>query len=56
MSRLTARVIAHFNMTLVELHSNMIIVSIVQQDSVILCCRHLQINIEIQFKVHSISM
>lgn len=38
MSWLAAWVIADFDMTLVELHSNMIIFSIVQQDAIILSC------------------
>lgn len=42
MSWLAAGVIADLDMTLVELHCNMIIVSIVQQNTIILSCRHLQ--------------
>lgn len=37
-SWLAARVIADLDVTLVELHSNMIIVPIVQQDPVVLSC------------------
>ncbi|TNN75296.1 hypothetical protein EYF80_014533 [Liparis tanakae] len=42
MSGLAAVVIADLDMTLVELHCYMIVVSIVQQDAVILRCGHLQ--------------
>ena len=45
MSGLAARVIADLDVTLVELHCNMIIVSIVQQDTVILICGYLQRDI-----------
>lgn len=38
MSWLAAGVIADLDVTLVELHCNMIVVSIVQQDTVILSC------------------
>jgi len=40
-SWLAARVIANLNMALEELHCNMIIVSIVQQDTIVLSCGHL---------------
>lgn len=44
-SWLAAWVIADLDVTLVELHCNMIIVSIVQQDTIILICGYLQRDI-----------
>lgn len=41
MSWLAARVIADLHMTLIELHCDMIVVSIIKKDTVVLCCRHL---------------
>lgn len=41
MSWLAARVIADLHVTLIELHCDMIIVSIIKKDTIVLCCRHL---------------
>lgn len=41
MSWLAARVIADLHVTLIELHCDMIVVSIIKKDAVVLCCRHL---------------
>lgn len=41
-SRLAAGVIADFNVALEELHCNVIIVTVVQQDAIILSCRNLK--------------
>lgn len=43
-SGLAAWIIADFDMTLVELHRNVIVVSVVQEDAVIFSCGHLQRN------------
>lgn len=41
MSWLATGIIAHFYVALEELHCNMIIVTIVQQDTIVLICRNL---------------
>lgn len=41
MSWLAARVIADLHVTLIELHCDMIVVSIIKKDAVVLSCRHL---------------
>ena len=42
MSGLAAGVIADLNVALIELHCNVIIIAIVQQDAIIFSCRHLE--------------
>lgn len=41
MAGLTAWVVADLDMTLEEFHSNVIIVSIIQEDAIVLCSGHL---------------
>lgn len=41
MSWLAAGVIADLHVTLIELHCDMIVVSVIQKDAVVLRCRHL---------------
>lgn len=40
-SRLAARVIADLHVTLIELHGDMVVVSVIKKDPVVLCRRHL---------------
>lgn len=45
-SGLAARIVADFDVTLVELHRDVIVVSVVQEDAVVFSCGHLQRNTE----------
>lgn len=42
MTRLAARVIADLDMALIQLHCDVIIVSVIKKDTVVLCGRHLR--------------
>lgn len=42
MARLTARIIADLDMTLEEFHGNVVVVSIIQKDTIVLCGGHLK--------------
>lgn len=42
MAGLTAWVVADLDMTLEEFHSNVVIVSIIQEDTIVLCSGHLK--------------
>lgn len=45
-SGLAARIVADFDMTLVELHRDVIVVSVVQEDAVVFSCGHLRRDTE----------
>lgn len=42
MAGLTARVVADLDVTLKEFHSNVVIISIIQKDAIVLCSGHLK--------------
>lgn len=42
MAGLTARVVADLDVTLEEFHSNVVVVSIIQEDAIVLCSGHLK--------------